>query len=438
MHSFLLRLVTNLSKHDISAEQLKILQKGLKFIPTNLTHDIDIKNSTFDFFRKMSTQFFFRDDCTPKPKLWKPSQWIPPNPKNTNLLTYFELTASELNKTFQTTRPFSKSNMTKTEQEALQNLKDQKEIVIKPADKGGSIVIMDADVYTKKIEELLCDTTYYEKLTYDPTSDIGKSIDSYIDHLLNKGHISSSLANFLRPPKPPRTPVFYGLPKIHNPGTPLRPIVSANESPTENISAFIDYLCQPVMQALPSYIRDSKDFLQQLFETGPLPENSFLVTADVKSLYTNIPHQEGIDVLLHYLENNPNLLPKECPPLHTVKQLMNFILTDNCFKLKTEHYRQIHGTAMGSKSAPPYSSIFVGFIETMKILPLTLAIIFWRRFIDDIFFIFIGTEEELLALFEKINSLHNKIKFTFNFSQSHIEFLDLRIIKTLCKGKISR
>ena len=129
------------------------------------------------------------------------------------------------------------------------------------------------------------------------------------------------------------------------------------------------------------------------------------------------------------MEANKNLLPSDCPPLHTVKQMLKFILEENCFRFDDEFYRQIHGTAMGTICAPPYSSIFMGNMENQKILPIALTILFWKRFIDDIFSIFIGSEEELLALFRQINQLHPIIKFSFHYSQTSVEFLDIRIIK---------
>ena len=86
---------------------------------------------------------------------------------------------------------------------------------------------------------------------------------------------------------------FYILPKIHKPGNPGRPIVSSNSHPTERISHFVDYHLQPLVQKLPSFVKD--DFLNKLLTIGNLPANSLLVTLDVSSLYTNIPHNEGIN-----------------------------------------------------------------------------------------------------------------------------------------------
>ena len=74
----------------------------------------------------------------------------------------------------------------------------------------------------------------------------------------------------------------------------IRPIVSLCESATENISHFLDYWLQPIMKSLPSYIKDTSQLINELKELKVDP-HSFLVTIDVKSLYTCIPHSEGIN-----------------------------------------------------------------------------------------------------------------------------------------------
>ena len=71
---------------------------------------------------------------------------------------------------------------------------------------------------------------------------------------------------------PPRTPLFYGLPKVHKPDCPLRPIVSANDSPTENISSYVNHFLQRYMKALPSYIKDTRHFLSEILNLPNLPE----------------------------------------------------------------------------------------------------------------------------------------------------------------------
>ena len=55
------------------------------------------------------------------------------------------------------------------------------------------------------------------------------------------------------------------------------------------------------------------------------------------------------------------------------------------------------------------------------------AIPFWKRFIDDIFLIFLGTTKQLQSTKDLMNNLHTTIKFTFKHSTQEISFLDMKI-----------
>ena len=65
-------------------------------------------------------------------------------------------------------------------------------------------------------------------------------------------------------------------------------------APTKGISRFVDYHLVPLEGKLPSYIKDTTDFLIKLQNISNLPSEVLLVTLVVKSLYTNIAHDEGI------------------------------------------------------------------------------------------------------------------------------------------------
>jgi len=61
-----------------------------------------------------------------------------------------------------------KHNISLKESKAIKALKNNPDIIIKEADKGGATVIMNKDFYKNKIDEMLSDTCYYEKLECDP------------------------------------------------------------------------------------------------------------------------------------------------------------------------------------------------------------------------------------------------------------------------------
>ena len=157
-----------------------------------------------------------------------------------------------------------------------------------------------------------------------------------------RGQINKKIKNYLFP-RHPRT-----LPKIYKPGNPGRPIVSSNGAPTENISHFVDCFLQPLATSLPSYIRDTTDFLNRLRRLLPLPPGTLMVTLDVSSLYTNIPHAEGIKSCEEFPNSWELLVTSTADLCHLVR----LILTMNCFLFNENHYLQVHGTAMGTRMTP--------------------------------------------------------------------------------------
>ena len=83
---------------------------------------------------------------------------------------------------------------------------------------------------------------------------------------------------------------------------PGRPVISNCGTPTEKISEFLDTQLKPIMQKSWSYIKDSGDFIRKVRNLTDIPEDAILVTADVMSLYPNIPQQAGLEALKKALD----------------------------------------------------------------------------------------------------------------------------------------
>ena len=72
------------------------------------------------------------------------------------------------------------SNLTKDEQQALKRLKNDKNIVILPADKGRVTVVMDKTDYYDKMDALVNDKQTYELLKRDPTPALQRKLNNYL------------------------------------------------------------------------------------------------------------------------------------------------------------------------------------------------------------------------------------------------------------------
>ena len=75
--------------------------------------------------------------------------------------------------------------------------------------------------------------------------------------------------------------------------------------------------------------------------------------------------------------------------------MADFVLKNNLFEFDSTFYKQISGTAIGTKFAPPCACIFMDHIETKFLKTQDIKPWFWKRFVDDIFFIWTESEESL-------------------------------------------
>jgi hypothetical protein len=429
--------IVNLSSHTLSETELKVLSLGLKFVPTpNSKPHVDL--AVESFIQSMNTQYMFRNRQTPKPAFYnKNSHWSPEPASHPEIIefqsalnAYLIESQAAVDEYGQET-PISNhhDNLTEGEKQALLSLKKNKNIVIKPSDKGNGIVIMDRTYYVDRTLEHLSDETLYQPMPHDQTPTVAQEIETYLAFLRATNQIDPTLSRQLSPPQPLRTPVIYTLPKTNKPAIPLRPIISACSGPTSNLSDYLTHILNPIVQSLPSYLGSTKELLQIIDSLPPQNPKTWLCTADVSSMYLKIPIEEGISAVERAIGEFSHLLPKRTPPPPVIRQFLNFILKNNYFEFMNKYYHQIDGTSMGTKCAPPYSGIFMGFFEQDLIAPFAHNIKLWRRYIDDILFLFKGSLTRLQKFLEHMNSFHPAIKFTWEHSKNSVNFLDVKIYR---------
>ena len=132
-----------------------------------------------------------------------------------------------------------KKNLPQKQFQTMRDLHNNRNITIKPADKGSSIVIMNTTDYVQEAHRQLLNPEHYKPLTSDPTIVYNKYIHYLIDQAWRLGIMTDTTKESLQT-KNPRISTFYMLPKIHKPGNPGRPIVNSIGFITEKISAFVD------------------------------------------------------------------------------------------------------------------------------------------------------------------------------------------------------
>lgn len=133
---------------------------------------------------------------------------------NPNIQQYRELTLATAKNAFDVTTKF-KDNLTKAERTTLNKLKKRKDIVIKKADKGDTIVVETLEQYTQDGLHHLNNPDIYLPILDDINPEITRSINKFLKDALDKGLIDYDIYENIKPSKDPRTPIIYFLKKLH-------------------------------------------------------------------------------------------------------------------------------------------------------------------------------------------------------------------------------
>jgi hypothetical protein len=422
--------IKNLSNLELSTDEINVLSKGLKFIPSpGEPRFYDLAKALADLRRSMNLRIYFRNNNRDAIPFVTKSNWNPPILESMPLKNYFNKTKYEL-KRLQTQR--IENNLSHRERHALRSLKNNHNTIIKPADKGRAVVILKREDYISTVEKHLM-TKHYKKLQYNPMDMLHQRVQLKCLELRNTGQIESKTYAFLKQKREElRTPTIYMLPKIHkqthnDEKFVGRPITSACGGPCERISELADYFLLPIVKNQKTYMRDSHELLN-ILKTLKLSPNVLLVSMDIVSMYTNIPLREAIDVNLKAYD--ASVFQYKIKKINTLDfgEILELILENNFLEFNGTFYKEEIGLAQGSKCSPEIADIYLHSLEE-RFLSQIPKLIMYRRYRDDIFILSEAEEKDLISFLEKINKMHESLKSTIEISNHQLNFLDLTIYK---------
>lgn len=331
--------------------------------------------------------------------------------------------------------PHLKSTINTTVRNAIASLRQKHDIIVKPADKNLGVVVCSRLWYEAEALKQLTDEATYIRLKQPPPLD---TTTAAIKTLLMRHQLlftyekgilrQTDMAKYMLQNQHRSTPAkFYLTIKMHKTPPVGRPICAAIGTPTYFASKWLDHVLQPLLTKIPSYLKNSSDLLLQL-EQLKLPTNITLVTADVESLYPNIPTTPGLSALETFLRRHKNHLDPGIP-ITFIVSMAKIVLERNYLQFGDTYWLQQQGTAMGTPFAVAYANIFLGELEFQITQQYPTATpLYFRRYIDDLFLIFddaVGNDKDFLKAY---GTLYPTIKLTVTAGDS-VNFLDLVIHK---------
>lgn len=219
--------------------------------------------------------------------------------------------------------------------------------------------------------------------------------------------------------------IFFGSPKNHKQGVPLRPIISTKGTFNYALAKFLVPLLKPLTTNQYT-IKDSLSFASEVADfstSGPF----YMASFDVENLYTNIPVPETITITINELfkdtDRAGNIKRKYFDKLLTYAAIESYFLFDG--KL----YQQINGISMGSPISPALANAFLCYHETrwLEECPTEFKPLLYRRYVDDTFLVF-RSPDHAPRFLDYLNSKHPNIRFTSEMEKDgKLPFLDILV-----------
>ena len=174
----------------------------------------------------------------------------------------------------------AKPNIPKDEHQALREIKRDNTRQVLTADKGVSMVVLDSEDYTAKSETLLHQPNY-KVLKTDPTNKYKNKLVGLLKTIKAEGGIDDITYKRLYPTGAV-LPKYYGLPKVHKPGMPLRPIISSIGSVTHSTAKELARIIKPLVGGSQHHVKNNMDFIQSI-EGTQLKSDECMMSFDVES-----------------------------------------------------------------------------------------------------------------------------------------------------------
>ncbi|CAF1524082.1 unnamed protein product, partial [Rotaria magnacalcarata] len=175
-------------------------------------------------------------------------------------------------------------------------------------------------------------------------------------------------------------------------------------------------------------IIDGVDLIHRLeayTTNGYLKPKTYFCTFDTTDLYTMLPQEESLDILIEFLVQHGYQKVQNIP-IDIIRKLAIIVIKENVFVYEKKFYRQVIGGAMGSAFTLTLANIFMWKWERQLVHRLEVSNEIYGRYVDDIFFTSNDSLECIDQMLDEANSFHPNIKLVRQIGRS-VPFLDVLI-----------
>lgn len=300
--------------------------------------------------------------------------------------------------------------------------KENPDIICLKSDKGNKSVLLSKQQYNEKMEDLLHDNDVYTKVKSTKMITLQSKANSILRDLCNDGHIDENQRLKFTKSNPIAARI-YGLPKLHKPNIPFRPVVSCIGSPTYEIAKLLHEILANVAKSFRFDVKNSQEVADKI-KGLEIPNDFCLVSFDVISLFTNVKKQRVVKSITRHW----NAISEYTTiPFETFIDMVQFVFDNNFFTFNKEAFHQKSGCAMGSPASPIFSDFVMNDLIEEFVELITFGLPFFALYVDDSATAL--PKDMVQWSLDTLNSLDPDIQFTVEVEiDNKLPFLDILLI----------
>ncbi|CAF2161870.1 unnamed protein product [Rotaria magnacalcarata] len=302
-------------------------------------------------------------------------------------------------------------------------------LILRVTDKGYNFYIGTEKEFDTKDQNFFQDTNAFIELKENPFNKIQDNVIHLLNQIRAKNFIFQWQCNKMMPNRIKcQLAHLYFNPKTHKDGIPVRPIENTINAPTTNISNYLDEIIRPIFdkECQNTTIIDGTSLIQALHQymrKGLFKSTTLFCTFDIRNLYTMLPQEEALAILVEFLHVHGYTKVKGIP-LETIRLLASIVLKENVFVYGKKIYQQVLGGAMGSSFTLTLANIFMWKWQKELVRRQDMTCEYYGRYIDDVFMTWNKSENALKQTLENANTWHPNIKLEYKIGKS-LPFLDI-------------
>jgi len=306
-----------------------------------------------------------------------------------------------------------RSNLTPAQRKVLNELKADDSIIICPADKGKVVVIEDRETYLSKMQDQIHEGNY----------EISKKGEKTILRRLHRRIVDQLIAMGIDDWKEQRRFTVTGpvmasmalLIKVHKKNFPGRAYVSQIDDPSYKICQELTRILNPIDEKGESFIQDTYHF-KELLGNLEVRDDDLMGSLDVVGMFPNVPLKKTLEVVREELENDDTLQMRTKWEIDDIMKLLEISIETYFKTLDGKIYFQRDGLPIGKSISKPLAGIYMHWFERTYVFndnnQFKDNIVFWKRQVDDIFFVWKGSKEELELFVWLLNGVEYRVQFT--------------------------